>query len=211
MEQRESGECAGEHPHRLGVRPEAEPLDPGEVAGEQARRLGVGVTHELHPEPPAGPAVQDGAGLDQLDDAAGARQVSDVDDAGVVGRTRRRGDAGGVGHHEVRSPEALLVAVLGEEEVDVLLGAPLEVAYGVRRGPRERGRQPRLHPHAGGGVLVDVPDHRREVEPPGREEQLGVVEEHQVVVGGLPAQQGASGPQRAHPVPAASPGEVDRA
>jgi hypothetical protein len=77
--------------------------------------------------------------------------------------------------------------VLGQDQVHVPLGHPLRGVHGHGRGRPERARQPGLGAQRGGRVLVHIPDHRRPPAPRRqREEEFGVVDEHQVGTGGVP-------------------------
>jgi hypothetical protein len=204
VQQRQAGQRAVQHRHGPVVGHEAPPAQqPGRLCRlDQRPGAGVGRADELHRD--AVRAHQPG----HLDHVAGApvrRQVPDVHHPPVIARRGRElRYVGGVGDHRVRPAEPCQVAVLGQDQVHVALGQPFRGAHRHGGGRPQRARQPRLGAERGGGVLVHIPDHRRPPAPRGqREQQLGVVDQHQVRAGGVPGEGRTGGQDR--PGTASSP------
>ena len=209
VQQGQAGQRPVQHRHGLVVRHEAAPAQQaGRPRGlDQRQGAPIGRADELHRD---AARAQQPAHLDHLADAPVRRQVPDVHHPPVTAR-RGRGlrYVGGVRDHGVRPAEPGDVAVLGQDQVHVVLGHPLGGAHGQGGGRPERARQPRLGAERGGGVLVHIPDDRRPPAPRRqRQQQLGVVDKQQVSVGGMPGESRTGGEDS--PGSAPSPGARNR-
>ena len=207
VQQREPGQGAVDDRHRLLVRQEAEPVDPrgGRRRGPRSPRASACPTSWTRSRA-VGARVQQAAEVDQLVDPAAPGQVPDVDDAGVVGRQRTGRHLGRVRHDRVRLAEPVPVA-----RARRAAGSPA-ARPAARSGvpPQAVGRPSAdgshgFSVHGGGGVLVHVPHHRRQVEPAQGEQQLRVVQEYDVVPGAAGLEQRAGRTERGDPATARAP------
>ena len=104
------------------------------------------------------------------------------------------------------------VALLGEQQPVPPLAAPLQVVDGGAQHGTRRGGHPPLGAERGGGVLVDVPHDGPRPHPAGeRHQQLGVVEEDHVGVGGVLGEGPVGGAQGPEAAPSGGARHVHRA
>ena len=108
--------------------------------------------------------------------------------------------------------EAVVVAVLGEDQVQPALGQVLGPGHSPGRDRAQPAGQPGLRGQRRHGVLVDVPDRRRALALRREDEQqFGVVDEQQVRAGRLLGHRRPRGAQRAEPAPPDRAGNGDGA